>query len=88
MLFFQLLAQGSQFTLEDVEVIAATVDLEEVRSYRGSIGSRGMQVCTCVCVHMYVCVCVCVHMCVCACSCMNVCMAMLFCNRVIHSLYN
>ena len=41
----QLLAQGSQFTLDDVEVISATVDLEDVRSYRASIGSRGIQVC-------------------------------------------
>ena len=36
--------QGSQFTLSDVEVITATVDLEEVRSYRGASLSRGMQV--------------------------------------------
>ena len=35
-------AQGSQFSLNDVEVITATVDLEEVRAYRCSI-SRGMQ---------------------------------------------
>ena len=42
--FFQLLAQGSQFTLEEVEVIAATVDLDDVRSYRASVGSRGLQV--------------------------------------------
>lgn len=40
----QLLAQGSQFTLEEVEVITATVDLDDVRSYRASIGSRGLQV--------------------------------------------
>ncbi|KAB5580566.1 hypothetical protein GE09DRAFT_1082730 [Coniochaeta sp. 2T2.1] len=30
----QIVAQGSQFSLEDVEVVTATVDLEEVRSYR------------------------------------------------------
>ncbi|OIW35238.1 glutamine-dependent NAD(+) synthetase with GAT domain-containing protein [Coniochaeta ligniaria NRRL 30616] len=30
----EIVAQGSQFSLEDVEVITATVDLEEVRSYR------------------------------------------------------
>ncbi|KAI9828429.1 MAG: glutamine-dependent NAD(+) synthetase [Thelocarpon impressellum] len=30
----EVLAQGSQFSLNDVEVITATVDLEEVRSYR------------------------------------------------------
>ena len=35
-------AQGSQFSRNDVEVITATVDLEEVRRYRCSI-SRGMQ---------------------------------------------
>lgn len=43
-LFLQLLAQGSQFSLEEVEVISATVDLEDVRSYRASTGSRGIQV--------------------------------------------
>lgn len=36
------MAQGSQFSLNDVEVVTATVDLEEVRSYRASI-SRGLQ---------------------------------------------
>ena len=35
-------AQGSQFSLDDVEVITATVDLEEVRAYRCS-ASRGLQ---------------------------------------------
>lgn len=35
-------AQGSQFSLDDVEVVTATVDLEEVRAYRSS-ASRGMQ---------------------------------------------
>ena len=37
-----LLAQGSQFSLEDVEVVTATVDIEEVRSYSGD-PSRGNQ---------------------------------------------
>jgi NAD+ synthase (glutamine-hydrolysing) len=37
------LAQGSQFTLEEVEVITATCDLDDVVNYRGSIGSRGSQ---------------------------------------------
>ncbi|KAL2190969.1 glutamine-dependent NAD(+) synthetase with GAT domain-containing protein [Thermothelomyces heterothallicus CBS 203.75] len=37
-----VVAQGSQFSLNDVEVVTATVDLEEVRSYRAAI-SRGMQ---------------------------------------------
>lgn len=30
----QLLAQGSQFSLREVEVVVATVDLDEVVSYR------------------------------------------------------
>ncbi|CEP62289.1 glutamine-dependent NAD(+) synthetase LALA0_S05e02190g [Lachancea lanzarotensis] len=38
-----VVAQGSQFCLKDVEVITATVDLEEVRSYRASVMSRGLQ---------------------------------------------
>lgn len=38
----QVLAQGKQFSLDDVEVITATVDLEDVRSYR-SIISHGLQ---------------------------------------------
>ena len=37
-----VVAQGSQFSLNDVEVITATVDLEEVRAHRSSI-SRGLQ---------------------------------------------
>jgi NAD+ synthase (glutamine-hydrolysing) len=38
----KVVAQGSQFSLKDVEVVVATVDLEEVRSYR-SYRSRAMQ---------------------------------------------
>ena len=38
----QMLAQGSQFSLADVEVVTATCDLEEVRSYR-SQASRAAQ---------------------------------------------
>lgn len=38
----KIVAQGSQFSLRDVEVVVATVDLEEVRSYRFQ-PSRGMQ---------------------------------------------
>ena len=38
----EVLACGSQFSLDDVEVVTATVDLEEVRSFRSS-SSRGMQ---------------------------------------------
>ncbi|KAG4223098.1 hypothetical protein PC116_g28432 [Phytophthora cactorum] len=37
-----VVAQGSQFSLNDVEVVTATVDLEEVRAYR-SVISRGLQ---------------------------------------------
>lgn len=29
-----IVAQGSQFSMDDVEVVTATVDLEEVRAYR------------------------------------------------------
>jgi NAD+ synthase (glutamine-hydrolysing) len=39
----ELVAQGSQFSPQDVEVVTATIDLEEVRSYRGAIGSRQVQ---------------------------------------------
>ena len=38
----QVVAQGSQFSLADVETVIATVDLEDVRSYRFS-KSRAMQ---------------------------------------------
>lgn len=38
----QIIAQGSQFSLSDVEVITATVDLMAVRAYRTS-SSRRMQ---------------------------------------------
>lgn len=39
----EVVAQGSQFSLNEVEVITATVDLDEVRSYRSSIISRNLQ---------------------------------------------
>lgn len=39
----RLVAQGSQFDLKEVEVITANVDLEEVRNYRASVISRGLQ---------------------------------------------
>jgi len=39
----KIVAQGSQFNLTEVEVLTATVDLEEVRSYRVAIASRGVQ---------------------------------------------
>jgi NAD+ synthase (glutamine-hydrolysing) len=38
----ELVAQGSQFSLNDAEVITATIDLEEVRAYRFAI-SQGLQ---------------------------------------------
>jgi NAD+ synthase (glutamine-hydrolysing) len=38
----QILAQGSQFSLSDVEVITATVDLMAVRAHR-TVSSRRMQ---------------------------------------------
>lgn len=38
----EIVAQGSQFSLNDVEVVTATVDIEDVRTYRCSV-SRGMQ---------------------------------------------
>ncbi|KAI0072649.1 glutamine-dependent NAD(+) synthetase with GAT domain-containing protein [Panus rudis PR-1116 ss-1] len=38
----QIVAQGSQFSLQDVEVITATIDLEDVRAAR-AISSRSMQ---------------------------------------------
>lgn len=39
----KIVAQGSQFSLKDVEVVTATVDLEEVRTYRAAFISRSMQ---------------------------------------------
>ncbi|CAR30645.1 glutamine-dependent NAD(+) synthetase [Lachancea thermotolerans CBS 6340] len=39
----KIVAQGSQFSLKDVEVVTAAVDLEEVRNHRASIISRGLQ---------------------------------------------
>lgn len=38
-----VLAQAKQFDLEDVQVITATIDLDDVRSYRASIPSFGIQ---------------------------------------------
>jgi NAD+ synthase (glutamine-hydrolysing) len=38
----KVLEQGSQFSLKEVEVITATIDIEEVRSFRSSI-SRNVQ---------------------------------------------
>lgn len=39
----KIVAQGSQFSLNDVEVVTATVDLEDVRTYRAAFMSRGLQ---------------------------------------------
>ena len=39
----EIVAQGTQFSLNDVEVLTATLDLEDVRSYRGAKTSRGVQ---------------------------------------------
>ena len=39
----RVLAQAKQFDVRDVEVITATVDLDDVRSYRASIPSLGIQ---------------------------------------------
>lgn len=38
----RIIAQGSQFSLNDVEVVTATVDLEDVRAHR-AVSSRSMQ---------------------------------------------
>jgi NAD+ synthase (glutamine-hydrolysing) len=38
----KVIAQGSQFSMNDVEVVTATVDLEDVRSHR-AVSSRSMQ---------------------------------------------
>eukprot|EP01133_Synstelium_polycarpum_P015343 gene15343-18193_t len=43
MLNGECVAQGSQFSLEDVEVVTATVDIEDVRSARASFMSRCSQ---------------------------------------------
>ncbi|ORZ29590.1 hypothetical protein BCR44DRAFT_115967 [Catenaria anguillulae PL171] len=39
----ELVAQGSQFSLTDVELVTATVDLEHVRSFRSGRASSNMQ---------------------------------------------
>lgn len=38
-----IFAQGTQFSLDDVEVLTATLDLEDVRSYRAEISSRNLE---------------------------------------------
>eukprot|EP01124_Arcella_intermedia_P021625 TRINITY_DN3064_c0_g1_i3.p1 TRINITY_DN3064_c0_g1~~TRINITY_DN3064_c0_g1_i3.p1 ORF type:complete len:865 (-),score=231.12 TRINITY_DN3064_c0_g1_i3:2-2596(-) len=39
----KVVAQGSQFSIHEVEVVTATVNLEDVRQYRGGMASRGIQ---------------------------------------------
>ncbi|KAI9288773.1 hypothetical protein BC943DRAFT_356774 [Umbelopsis sp. AD052] len=39
----QIVAQGSQFSLQDVEVVTATIDIEDVRAFRARTASRGIQ---------------------------------------------
>lgn len=38
----EILVQGKQFSLDDIEVLTATIDLEDVRSYR-ALSSHGIQ---------------------------------------------
>jgi NAD+ synthase (glutamine-hydrolysing) len=38
----RIVSQGSQFSLNDVEVVSATIDIEDVRSHRAK-SSRSMQ---------------------------------------------
>lgn len=38
----KIIAQGTQFSLNDVEVVTATVDIEDVRAHR-AVMSRNMQ---------------------------------------------
>lgn len=38
----RIVAQGSQFSLNDVEVVTATIDIEDVRAHR-AVSSRSMQ---------------------------------------------
>ncbi|XP_012589779.1 PREDICTED: glutamine-dependent NAD(+) synthetase [Condylura cristata] len=40
----RVFARGAQFSLDDVEVLTATLDLEDVRSYRAEISSRSLAV--------------------------------------------
>ena len=38
----KVLAQAAQFSLDEVEVLTATVDIEDVRSYRGRSNNSGL----------------------------------------------
>ena len=57
-----VVAQGSQFSLKDIEIVVAQVDLDAVCNI----------LCVCVCVCK--CACACVTSCVraCACACVNI----------------
>jgi len=39
----KMVAQGTQFSMNNIELVTATVDLSEVRSLRGRFASRGIQ---------------------------------------------
>jgi NAD+ synthase (glutamine-hydrolysing) len=41
----RIVAQGSQFSLSDIEVVSATIDIEDVRAHRAK-SSRSMQAAT------------------------------------------
>ena len=47
----EVLAQAKQFDVHDVQTIVATVDLEDIRSYRASIPSFGVQATTATQLH-------------------------------------
>jgi NAD+ synthase (glutamine-hydrolysing) len=40
---FQIITRAAQFGIEEVEVTSATIDLEEIRSYRNGIRSRNLR---------------------------------------------
>lgn len=39
----EIFSMASQFSLLDVEVVTANIDLDQIRSYRNSMNSRGVQ---------------------------------------------
>ena len=46
----EIVAQGKQFDVSDVEVVAATVDLDEVQSHRGAFQSMSAQAASVKCI--------------------------------------
>ena len=40
---FQIVTRSAQFGIEEVEVTTATIDLEEIRSYRNVVRSRNLR---------------------------------------------